>query len=183
MRIILILLMSLALASCGTTPIKISDPYSYGKKKNSKRNKLAQGAADSAQCVVKVTAITDARSEDQKTSMVGGRQVEQSNLPDWILSALAFHSTDDVFYHDSTRYADISIELEIIKLYSRSISTSMASNIVLKVNLPNGSFYIRGYATGVNWASGAGEVESLYRGALSDAIERLNEKLTQESKC
>jgi hypothetical protein len=173
------LFICILLTACSTSPVNLSAGYDTPSKYKQKR--LGRYST----CTLGVNNILDQRSS-KGLGHVAGRMVTQDQIESWIRQGyvetdnLAVDFVDDA---DPAGFIDISV----IKLYSRSASTSISSNIVLRVKhfsshgdaLSEKIF--RGQVTNMNWSSSANEIKGLFTEALIDVVKQTSDILS--SKC
>ncbi|WP_286266627.1 hypothetical protein [Thalassotalea atypica] len=121
-------------------------------------------------------SFSDARAS--KSFGVVALTIVEGDVEQWVLSALEQYNID-------TASAKVSpyVKVTLLKAYIHSLMTSMAANVVLKVEyLPEKSeqnkiVYVRGHEVDVNWNSGEDEILVTLNKAMGKAISKARVEL------
>lgn len=171
-------LISIFMTACSTSPVTLDAehvaPMKYQEKKRGATN-----------CKIGVNKVLDQRTSKISGS-VAGRTITHDEIEKWLREVYIKTNNLDVdFVDDTNSDKNKSIDISVIKLYSRSASTSMSSNIVLKVNYfdrnneqSSTQNIFRGQATNMNWGSSSNEIKGLFTDALIEAVIQTAESLS-----
>lgn len=175
-RLYLPLFVCVLLIGCSTSPVDLNAGYKAPFKY--KQHKID----NSSTCTLGINNVLDQRSS-KGLGHVAGRVVSQKQIESWVREGYVETdnlAVDFVGSTESTGFLDISV----IKLYSRSASTSISSNIVLKVEYFDSGGealskkILRGQVTNMNWSSSPAEIKDLFTEALIDVVIQTSDMLS-----
>jgi hypothetical protein len=121
--------------------------------------------------------VQDLRDDPQAAGLIADRFVHAEDAPAWLRSGVLSISRDgrlEVSDAPPANPADLTIRIELLKVYIIPINEAKSANVVIRVHFagpgdaPDDQVY-RGTFTSLNWASSADEA----RGALDIALSRV----------
>ncbi len=172
MRYLILIFVSVFLIGCSVNTVTLAPEYSHKFKRSAKASKLSE----IAKCSYRLDSFSDARAS--KSFGVVALTIVEGDVEQWVLSALEQYNID-------TASAKVSpyVKVTLLKAYIHSLMTSMAANVVLKVEyLPEKSeqnkiVYVRGHEVDVNWNSGEDEILVTLNKAMGKAISKARVEL------
>ncbi|HEX4302352.1 MAG TPA: hypothetical protein VHZ78_06135 [Rhizomicrobium sp.] len=132
-------------------------------------------------CRVALSGLHDQRVDPNAMGDIGGRMVHAADAPGWVRSGLQSLSRDPrIAVVDGA--ADLTLDVDIVKAYSLSITMEKSITVVLRVRFAHGGSapdeqVFRGVDTATNWVSGADETQIGFDDALRQIIEALDAQI------
>lgn len=179
------IILIISCAGCSTSPVYVSDTYldtQHDFPESEDINQMNQ------YCVVNILDIEDKRSSDsQCLGKVAGRPVYAEEIERWLQRE--FKKLDDEDYivfknkdTDSVRNPCIDMKIALKKAYTKSVSTSMTTNIVLRVSYFKDDYPIdkkiyRGTSTRLNFASSESEINDAFISSFKKILSQIERDL------
>jgi len=163
-----------ALSACASTPITVSNSFTPPMGWLATRHAPPKVAPPA--CRIGLGAIRDTRIDPGSMGSIGYRTIRIADSTAWLRSGLlALNRDRRLVVADGTEKADIAVEVEVLKAYMMSITTSKTTAVILKLRTSRpGEQTVeqvyRGDDVGGNWNSGEGESQTAFDRALSVAL-------------
>lgn len=177
------LLLTLCLGGCASTPVDMETRYTPvppHHEQGSEYLKPVKAKPTPVSCELYLEQLTDQRRDKQDMGNVANRPVRGVDMLAWLSSSLA--SLGPAGYRVDTQpsaTANLMLDVELLKAYLESESTSVASIIVVRVTYkrPDGTVLAqqlyRGSDTSIDWVAGDGETNTDFRLATGDMLHKL----------
>jgi hypothetical protein len=175
----------IASSGCSTAPVYISDTYLQSQYDSSESEDISQL---NQYCVVNILVIEDKRSSDsQCLGSVAGRPVYSEEIENWLHREFKKLDDEDYIVFKNENIAThknpcIDMKVALKKAYTKSVSTSMTTNIVLKVSYFKNDYPIdekiyRGTSTRLNFASGESEINDAFISSFEKILTQIESDL------
>ena len=179
----LLCILCFILFGCSISSVKLPAEYSHQFKRANKSKSIK----NIEKCSFYLNEFEDARQS--KSLGIVALTIVESDVEKWALSALNQYNIDN---KNSVELPHVKVSL--VKAYIHSMMTSMAANVVFKIEYPDTDKvltkenetnsivikYVRGYEVNVNWNSGEDEILSTLNKAMSNAIAKARNELDQK---
>ncbi len=128
-------------------------------------------------CRLTVAEVKDIRADPS----MGGIGAHAASVPDpaaWVrdeLKALSSNSALEIVSADA--HPDLTMNVELVKAYVQSITTTKSATVVLRVTFSGRSTeskVYRGVHNAANWASTTGEMQGALKLALDSAVQQVS---------
>lgn len=180
-RSALALLAGLALAACADqAPVQL--PSTYAPPVSTQDHRLPAGTEP---CRVRVAQVQDLREDPQSAGALDTRFVHAEDAPAWLRSGLLSLSRDerlDVSATPGATAPDLTIRVELLKLYILQINEAKSANVVVRIHVvgpsgPSEDKVYRGRSTSLDWTGSPDEIRAALDAALADLLGRLDHDL------
>lgn len=177
------LLLTLALGGCSTAPLSMGGAYAPLPPKpqpGSEYLKPERAKKPVVSCEVYLEKIDDLRADKEHMGSVAGRPIHGVDMLTWLSTGLS--TLDAAGYRmdsEPSQAANLVVDVELLKAYLESQSTSIASTIVVRVTYKRpdatvlGQQLYRGSDTSLNWANGDGEINTDFKLATADMLQKV----------
>ena len=154
--------MSTFLPACCTDPVYLDSHFSPT---------LRTGISA---CKFDLISVNDIRKNKKSLGEIGRRRVKNERVIDWLTNGLKSVGIAPQEGDEPCKCL-VDVEIDLIALHGRSISTSMSCNIVLRAKFCHNGVLLeqkiyRGCNVNVNWVSGEDEIGVSFDRALKDAL-------------
>ena len=178
-----IALPALLLGACSTAPVNLASTYTPPPAPVGATKTAARSAE--LKCSVYLESVLDQRSDKNQMGNIAGNPVHAADMKSWVSSGIAsltlqgYHVDQQQATPDDTLFMDV----ELLKAYMISITTSKSTNMVVRVTYkkPDGSVLAtqiyRGVDTSIDWSGGEGETNESFRRATTQLVDQVGSDL------
>jgi hypothetical protein len=127
-------------------------------------------------CRVKLTGVTDLRSDKQSLGFVGGRSIQSPDAAGWIFGGMGGLAREGRLVLVAGEEArDLEIQVEVLKAYIYTITQVKAATVVVRVRYSHGGTEFgqqiyRGTKDALNWWGSDKEARDALDLALAESV-------------
>ena len=169
-----------ALAGCEQTPITLQPQFTPPMGWLQQPAKRGAAKARVEVCRIGLAAIRDIRVDPGSMGSIAYRTLRMPDSAKWFRAGfLALNRDPRLKLSEGTDNADLVMEVEVIKAYVMSITSSKTAAVIFRVRYSkqgttiDEKFY-RGGDVNWNWNSGEGESQSVLDATMADALKQID---------